>query len=78
MINRWNKLPKEMVDYPSPDCFKSSLDAVIGRTKHKVNFSLNQVSEGNKIVSHMQEVKPNELVAHSALKLHLCVNKPIH
>lgn len=75
MINHWNKLPKDVVDYPSPDCLKSSMDALIGRRNHKVNFFLNQVTEGNKIVSHMQEVK---LVTHSALKLYLCVNKPIH
>lgn len=68
MINCWNKLPKEMVDYPSPDCFKSRLDAVIVITKHKVDFTLNQVTEGNKVVSDMQEVKPDELVSHSPLK----------
>lgn len=51
MINCWNKLPKEMVDYPSPDCFKSRLDAVIAITKHKVDFTVNQVVERIKGVS---------------------------
>lgn len=31
------------MDYPSPDCFQSRLDAVIVITKHKVDFTLNQV-----------------------------------
>lgn len=68
MINCWNKLPKEMVDYPSPDCFKSRLDGVIVITKHKVDFTLNQVTKGNKVVSDMQKVKPDELVSHFPLK----------
>lgn len=68
MINCWNKLPKEMVDYPSPDCFKSRLDAGIVVTKHKVDFTLNQVTEGNIVVSDMRELKPDELVSHYPLK----------
>ena len=67
------------MDYPSPDCFKSRLDAAIVITKHKVDFTLNQVTEGNKVVSDMQEVKPDESVSRSPLnKFPFFVNKSIH
>lgn len=43
--------------------------------KHKVDFTLKQVIERSKIVLNMKEVEPDEIVAHSNLKIYFCVNK---